>query len=133
MVHGGPWARDVYGYNSTHQWLANRGYAVLSVNYRGSTGFGKSFIAAGDRQWATTMHDDLIDAVGWAVDNKVTRKEDVATVNAEVNKLLATADMKAAIHAQPPRVNLRYWSPAVPRKDALPPSPAAQPRLPGPG
>lgn len=78
MVHGGPWARDVYGYNGTHQWLANRGYAVLSVNYRGSTGFGKSFIAAGDRQWATTMHDDLIDAVGWAVDNKVTRKEDVA-------------------------------------------------------
>ncbi|GMV30001.1 MAG: putative peptidase [Rhodanobacteraceae bacterium] len=78
LVHGGPWARDDYGYVSTHQWLANRGYAVLSVNYRGSTGFGKSFISAADRQWATTMHDDLIDAVDWAVTNKVTRKEDVA-------------------------------------------------------
>src|SRR5690606_32646235 len=41
LVHGGPWARDAYGYNSMHQWLANRGYAVLSVNFRGSTGFGK--------------------------------------------------------------------------------------------
>ncbi|HSX61691.1 MAG TPA: S9 family peptidase [Tahibacter sp.] len=78
LVHGGPWARDEYGYIGTHQWLANRGYAVLSVNYRGSTGFGKSFISAADRQWATTMHDDLIDAVNWAVDGKITRKEDVA-------------------------------------------------------
>ncbi|MEJ0047366.1 MAG: prolyl oligopeptidase family serine peptidase [Rhodospirillales bacterium] len=51
FVHGGPWARDSYGYNPTHQWLANRGYAVLSVNYRGSTGFGKDFITAGDKQW----------------------------------------------------------------------------------
>lgn len=78
LVHGGPWARDEYGYNGTHQWLANRGYAVLSVNYRGSTGFGKSFVSAADLQWATTMHDDLIDAVDWAVTNKVTRKQDVA-------------------------------------------------------
>lgn len=78
LVHGGPWARDGYGYNGTHQWLANRGYAVLSVNYRGSTGFGKAFISAADRQWATSMHDDLLDAVDWAVKSGVTRKEDVA-------------------------------------------------------
>jgi dipeptidyl aminopeptidase/acylaminoacyl peptidase len=78
LVHGGPWARDEYGYNGTHQWLANRGYAVLSVNYRGSTGFGKSFISAADQQWATKMHDDLLDAVDWAVKTNVTRKEDVA-------------------------------------------------------
>lgn len=78
LVHGGPWARDNYGYNSTHQWLSNRGYAVLSVNYRGSTGFGKSFISAADQQWATKMHDDLLDAVDWAVKTNVTRKEDVA-------------------------------------------------------
>lgn len=78
LVHGGPWARDNYGYNGSHQWLSNRGYAVLSVNYRGSTGFGKSFISAADQQWATTMHDDLLDAVDWAVKNNVTRKEDVA-------------------------------------------------------
>lgn len=78
LVHGGPWARDGYGYNGYHQWLSNRGYAVLSVNYRGSTGFGKSFVGAADRQWAKSMHDDLLDAVDWAVKSGVTRKEDVA-------------------------------------------------------
>jgi len=71
LVHGGPWARDGWGYNAMHQWLANRGYAVLSVNYRGSTGFGKQFINAGNLGWATTMHDDLIDAVDWAVADKI--------------------------------------------------------------
>ena len=67
LVHGGPWARDLWGLHPDHQWLANRGYAVLSVNFRGSTGFGKSFVNAGDREWAGKMHDDLIDAVDWAV------------------------------------------------------------------
>ncbi len=67
LVHGGPWARDGYGFNRTHQWLANRGYGVLSVNFRGSTGFGKHFTNAGNLQWSKTMHDDLIDAVEWAV------------------------------------------------------------------
>ncbi|MBY8823944.1 S9 family peptidase [Sphingomonas colocasiae] len=66
LVHGGPWARDAYGYNPYHQWLANRGYAVLSVNFRGSTGFGKAFISAADLQWGRKMHDDLLDAVAWA-------------------------------------------------------------------
>ncbi|MCH7703105.1 MAG: S9 family peptidase, partial [Planctomycetes bacterium] len=66
FVHGGPWARDNWGYNSNHQWLANRGYAVLSVNYRGSTGFGKDFINASNFEWAGKMHDDLLDAVAWA-------------------------------------------------------------------
>lgn len=66
LVHGGPWGRDQWGYNSLHQWLANRGYAVLSVNFRGSTGFGKRFINAGNREWAGRMHDDLLDAVQWA-------------------------------------------------------------------
>jgi dipeptidyl aminopeptidase/acylaminoacyl peptidase len=66
LVHGGPWSRDTWGYNSQAQWLANRGYAVLSVNYRGSDGFGKKFLHAGDREWAGKMHDDLIDAVEWA-------------------------------------------------------------------
>jgi dipeptidyl aminopeptidase/acylaminoacyl peptidase len=67
FVHGGPHARDDYGYDPYHQWLANRGYAVLSVNYRGSTGFGKSFITAGNHQWGAKMQDDLDDAVDWAV------------------------------------------------------------------
>jgi dipeptidyl aminopeptidase/acylaminoacyl peptidase len=78
LVHGGPWARDGYGYNGYHQWLANRGYAVLSVNYRGSTGFGKNFISAGDLQWGRKMHDDLIDAVQWAVKSGVTTEDKVA-------------------------------------------------------
>jgi dipeptidyl aminopeptidase/acylaminoacyl peptidase len=62
-VHGGPWARDTWGYDSTAQWLANRGYLCVQVNYRGSTGYGKSFLNAGDREWGRRMHDDLIDAV----------------------------------------------------------------------
>jgi dipeptidyl aminopeptidase/acylaminoacyl peptidase len=66
VVHGGPWARDAYGYDPEHQWLANRGYAVLSVNYRGSSGFGKAFVNAGDLEWGGKMHDDLLDAVKWA-------------------------------------------------------------------
>lgn len=77
FVHGGPWARDSWGYNSVHQLLANRGYAVLSVNYRGSTGFGKKFLNAGNLQWGKAMHDDLLDAVAWAVDHKVTAKDTV--------------------------------------------------------
>ncbi len=78
LVHGGPWARDSYGFHSEHQWLANRGYAVLSVNFRGSTGFGKDFINAGDREWGRAMHDDLIDAVDWAVEQGITRSDSVA-------------------------------------------------------
>jgi dipeptidyl aminopeptidase/acylaminoacyl peptidase len=67
LIHGGPYARDSWGFNPVHQWLANRGYAALSVNYRGSTGYGKAFVTAADHEWGGRMHDDLIDAVGWAV------------------------------------------------------------------
>ena len=69
VIHGGPYARDRWGYSATHQWLADRGYAVLSVNYRGSTGYGKAFVTAADREWGGKMHDDLIDAVNWAVNS----------------------------------------------------------------
>lgn len=78
LVHGGPWARDSWGYSPYHQWLANRGYAVLSVNFRGSTGLGKAFTNAGDREWATKMHDDLIDAVDWAIAEKIADAKKVA-------------------------------------------------------
>lgn len=78
LVHGGPWGRDTYGYSASHQWLANRGYAVLSVNYRGSTGFGKNFLDASRQQWAATMHDDLIDAIGWAVEQGIAEADKVA-------------------------------------------------------
>jgi dipeptidyl aminopeptidase/acylaminoacyl peptidase len=65
--HGGPWARDEWGFNSYAQWLANRGYAVLQPNFRGSTGYGKKHLNAGNKQWGLKMHDDLIDCVNWAV------------------------------------------------------------------
>lgn len=77
-VHGGPWGRDMWGFNSEVQWLANRGYAVLQVNFRGSTGFGKNFINAGNRQWSAKMHDDLVDAVNWAVEQKIADKDKIA-------------------------------------------------------
>jgi dipeptidyl aminopeptidase/acylaminoacyl peptidase len=67
MVHGGPWARDTWGFNAEAQWLANRGYVCVQVNFRGSTGYGKEFVNAGNRQWAAAMHDDLIDAVDYIV------------------------------------------------------------------
>lgn len=78
LVHGGPWGRDSWGFNGLHQLLANRGYAVLSVNFRGSTGFGKKFVNAGDKEWAAKMHDDLIDAVDWAVKEKVVDPNKIA-------------------------------------------------------
>jgi len=78
LVHGGPWARDAYGFNRAHQWLANRGYAVLSVNFRGSTGLGKDFVNAANLEWAGTMHDDLIDAVNWTVEQGIAQKDKVA-------------------------------------------------------
>jgi dipeptidyl aminopeptidase/acylaminoacyl peptidase len=81
-VHGGPWARDSYGFNAEHQWLANRGYAVLAVNYRGSLGFGKSFVNAADGEWAGRMHEDLIDAVEWAVREQIADPDKVAIYGA---------------------------------------------------
>jgi len=77
-VHGGPWARDNYGFHPWHQWLANRGYAVLSVNYRGSTGFGKTFTRAAIREFSGKMHDDLIDGVNWAVAEGIADPEKVS-------------------------------------------------------
>jgi dipeptidyl aminopeptidase/acylaminoacyl peptidase len=66
-VHGGPALRDSWGYSGETQWLANRGYAVLEVNFRGSVGFGKSYFTAGFSQWGTTMIADIVDGARWAV------------------------------------------------------------------
>ncbi len=71
LVHGGPWGRDTWGFRPEVQWLANRGYVVLQVNFRGSAGYGKRFLNAGDREWGGKMHDDLIDAVNWIVQQGV--------------------------------------------------------------
>ena len=78
VVHGGPWLRDSWGYNSYAQWLANRGYAVLQVNFRGSSGYGKKFLHAGDKQWGAKMHDDLIDGVNWTIEQGIADPKKVA-------------------------------------------------------
>jgi dipeptidyl aminopeptidase/acylaminoacyl peptidase len=77
-VHGGPQARDTWGWNPEAQWLANRGYMCVQVNYRGSTGYGKAFVAAGDREWGAKMHDDLLDAVDYIVQQGWADKDRIA-------------------------------------------------------
>jgi dipeptidyl aminopeptidase/acylaminoacyl peptidase len=80
MPHGGPWGRDVWGLNPYHQWLANRGYAVLNVNFRASTGFGKAFTNAGDREWGEKVMQDQQDAVRWAIHRGIADAEKVAVL-----------------------------------------------------
>jgi dipeptidyl aminopeptidase/acylaminoacyl peptidase len=80
MPHGGPWARDLWGYNPWHQWLANRGYAVMSVNFRSSTGFGKAFINAGNLEWGGKVMEDQVDAVQWAIAQGIADPERVAVM-----------------------------------------------------
>jgi len=77
-VHGGPWHRDSWGYHAEAQWLANRGYACLQVNFRGSTGYGKAFLNASNREWGGRMHDDLVDAVEWAIKRGVADRSRIA-------------------------------------------------------
>jgi dipeptidyl aminopeptidase/acylaminoacyl peptidase len=77
-VHGGPQVRDEWGWNPEAQWLANRGYLCVQVNYRGSTGYGKDFVTAGDHEWGAKMHDDLIDAVDYIVGQGWADRDQVA-------------------------------------------------------
>jgi dipeptidyl aminopeptidase/acylaminoacyl peptidase len=78
LVHGGPWWRDSWGFDPESQWLANRGYAVLKVNFRGSTGFGRSFANQARHQFAGKMHEDLLDAVDWVVRQGIADRKRVA-------------------------------------------------------
>jgi dipeptidyl aminopeptidase/acylaminoacyl peptidase len=93
LVHGGPWGRDSYGFNSYHQWLANRGYAVMSVNFRGSTGLGKDFISAGDLEWGRAMQTDIDDAMDWAVAKGVAQKDKVAIMGGSYGGYATLAGM----------------------------------------
>jgi dipeptidyl aminopeptidase/acylaminoacyl peptidase len=125
LVHGGPWGRDNWGYNPMAQWFANRGYACLSVNYRGSTGYGKAFLNASNRQWGKTMHDDLIDACNWAVTQGYADAKKIAIFGGSYGGYAALAgvtftpeffacavdivgpsNLKTLIHSIPP-----YWKP----------------------
>ncbi|MBO0806551.1 MAG: S9 family peptidase [Nocardiopsaceae bacterium] len=126
-VHGGPQARDTWGYHGEAQWLANRGYLCVQVNYRGSVGYGKSFVAAGDREWGGKMHDDLIDAVshvvsrGWADADRVAIYGGsyggyAALVGAAFTPgvfrcavdIVGPSNLKTLLETVPP-----YWKPAI--------------------
>ena len=126
-VHGGPWARDTWGFDPEAQWLANRGYLCVQVNYRGSIGYGKDFVNAGDREWAGRMQDDLVDAVAWAVDQGFTDPDRVAIYGGSYGgyaalvgatftpdlfrcavDIVGPSSLKTLIESIPP-----YWAPMV--------------------
>ena len=77
-MHGGPWVRDGWGLDPEAQWLANRGYLCVQVNFRGSSGYGKDFLNAGNREWGAKMHDDLLDAIDHLVAQGIVDRERVA-------------------------------------------------------
>lgn len=96
LVHGGPWSRDVWGYSAMHQWLANRGYAVLSVNFRGSTGFGKNFTNAANLEWGRKMQYDLIDAVNWSIKRGIADPKHIAVMGESYGGYAALAGLTFA-------------------------------------
>ncbi len=126
-VHGGPWVRDSWGFDPEAQWLANRGYLCIQVNYRGSLGYGKDFINAGDKEWGGKMQDDITDAVRWAIDQGYADPERIciyggsyggyaalagATFTPELYKcviaMCGPANLKSFIESIPP-----YWTPMI--------------------
>jgi dipeptidyl aminopeptidase/acylaminoacyl peptidase len=127
LVHGGPWGRDTWGYDSEVQWLANRGYLVVQVNFRGSTGYGKAFLNAGDHEWAGRMHDDLLDTVDWAVEHGYADPERIAIYGGSYGgyaalvgatftperfacavDLVGPSNLETLIESVPP-----YWAPMI--------------------
>lgn len=91
--HGGPWARDVWAYNPEVQFLASRGYAVLQVNFRGSTGYGQAFLDAGNKEWGKAMQNDLTDGVEWLIDQGIVDPERVAIYGASYGGYAALAGL----------------------------------------
>ena len=126
-VHGGPWARDVWGFDPEAQWLANRGYLCVQVNFRGSTGYGKAFVNAGDREWGNAMQNDMTDAVEFAIGQGWADRERVAIYGGSYGGYAALAgvtftpdlyrcavdivgpsNLKTLIETIPP-----YWQPQI--------------------
>jgi len=93
IPHGGPWARDNWGLNAWHQWLSNRGYAVLSMNFRSSTGFGKAFLNAGNLEWGGKILEDQVDAVQWAVQQGIADPHKVAVMGGSFGGYSALAGL----------------------------------------
>ena len=120
LVHGGPQARDYWGFNPIHQLLANRGYHVLSINYRGSTGFGKGHLLAGEGEWYARMQDDLVDAVRWSVDQRIADPDRLVVMGASYGGYAALAgltrdsDLFAAAIAEVGPSNLRTLLESIP-------------------
>jgi len=120
LVHGGPQTRDFWGLNPLHQLLANRGYHVLSVNYRGSTGFGKAHLLAGEGQWYGRMQDDLVDAVRWAVNEGIADSDRLVIMGASYGGYAALAgltrdpDLFAAAIAEVGPSNVRSLLDSIP-------------------
>jgi dipeptidyl aminopeptidase/acylaminoacyl peptidase len=128
LVHGGPWSRDVWGFDPMVQWLANRGYAVLQVNFRGSSGFGKKFLHAGDMEWGVgAMQHDLTDSVKWAIKEGYADPKKVAIMGGSYGgyatlagltftpelyvcgvDIVGPSNIKTLFQAIPP-----YWTPMV--------------------
>jgi dipeptidyl aminopeptidase/acylaminoacyl peptidase len=126
-VHGGPWARDAWGFHPEAQWLSNRGYLSVQVNFRGSSGYGKEFLNAGDREWGGKMHDDLIDTVNWIVEQGYADPNRIAIYGGSYGgyatlvgatftpdvfacaiALVGPANLKTFIETIPP-----YWAPMI--------------------
>ena len=80
--HGGPWARDRWGFNPEIQYLANNGYAVFQMNFRGSTGYGRDFWEKSFKQWGKTMQDDITDGVNWLIENGIANPNKIAIYGA---------------------------------------------------
>ncbi len=93
LIHGGPWARDTWGYRSTVQFLANRGYAVLQPNFRASTGFGQAFLNAGNREWGDAMQDDITDGVQYLIDQGIADPERVCIMGGSYGGYATLAGM----------------------------------------
>ncbi len=126
-VHGGPWHRDSWGFNPEAQWLANRGWLCIQINFRGSLGYGKEFVNAGDKEWGGAMQDDVSDAVRWSIDQGYTDPARVciyggsyggyaalagATFTPELYRcavaMCGPANLKTFITSIPP-----YWTPMI--------------------
>ena len=93
LIHGGPWARDTWGFRSQVQFLANRGYAVFQPNFRASTGFGKAFLNAGNRQWGDAMQDDITDGIQYLVDQGIADPERVCIMGGSYGGYATLAGM----------------------------------------
>lgn len=98
LIHGGPWIRDTVAFDPWVQLLANRGYCVLTVNFRGSRGFGKAFLNAGDREWGGAMLDDVLDAVAWAINEKLAMPGKIAAMGFSYGGYCVLAAMARAGH-----------------------------------